>query len=437
MMVSRQGTSEEPFLHWMRREWCLVLITTGVGLDWLPAVLASPESPKLDQLSGTKLLILPGLALAFVLRRTWVVKPHPLAVAYLGTLLIGGGMGWLAGNVEVWRLTAVAVNGFILLYFLKLRSLVSIKRILVITFVLSILIPVIQWLTKLGIVAKDNVEQGPGFERVFSIFDSTTVGFAPLMIAACLGGLIFVHGRRQRVMVNALLAVGIVTLGLTGALLAAQRSGVLAYAATVLIALVLYSISERKRLMWVMKLSVVLVVAVFVAIFCLQDVANSLQARVTDSYALEDAVKLRLGGITTFLSDLLNPLDLVPKGHQSLFDRTGIEPHLLLSEAYYEGGPLFLAAVVAILIRFGLACVALRRSSDATARTIGTCLCAFGCGAAIQLSLQTGLVLRLLPVVLGVGIAAHRIMGSEAGRKRSIAEFAHVRGRYPLKQGAR
>jgi hypothetical protein len=409
-MVSSRTQPDEPFTRWMQREWLLVVITVGVGLDWLPWVMTGTDWPTLAQLSGTKLLVFPGLALAFLMRPVWILRPHRLGVAYLVTLATGGGMGWLAGNVALWRLTAIAVNGFLLLYFLKVKSLVSISRVLVITFVLSVFIPLMQWLTKLGILS-GGIEQSPGVERVFSIFDTSTVGFAPLMIPACLGGLIFARARPQRNAMNALLALGVVMFGFSGGVLAAQRSAVLAYGVALLTALALYTHAHRRQSKWVLKVTGVLALVSLSAVVYFRELASSVLARFSDQSAFEDAKDLRLGGFTTFLSDLFaNPFAVVPKGHQSLFDRTGVEPHLLLSEAYYEGGPLFLAAIVVILLKYALACVALVRSRDARARTIGLCLCAFGCGAAIQVTLQTALVLRLVPVILGCGIAAHQIV---------------------------
>ena len=413
-MVSSRPQPEEPFTRWLKREWVLVVITIGIGVDWLPWVFTGTDWPKLAQLSGTKLLVFPALALAFLLRPAWILRPHPLGVAYLVTLGIGGGLGWLAGNVAMWRLTAIAVNGVILLYFLKVKSLVSIRRVLVITFILSLFIPLMQWLTKLGMIS-GGIEQSPGVERVFSIFDTSTVGFAPLMIAACLGGLTFVQARRRRNAMNALLALGLVMFGVSGGVLAAQRSAVLAYSVALLAALGLYIVEQRRRSKWVLKVTAVLAILSLTAVVYFSDLASSVVTRFTDRSAFEDAKDLRLGGFTTFLWDLFtNPLALVPKGHQSLLDRTGVEPHLLLSEAYYEGGPLFLTAVVVILVKYALACLALVRSPDDRARTIGMCLFAFGCGAAIQVTLQTALVLRLVPVILGCGIAAHHLVRNRA-----------------------
>jgi hypothetical protein len=408
--------AEEPFLAWMKREWLLVAITTGIALDWLPWVL-SPFATGLGLLSGTKLVVLPGLVLATARRPAWITRPHVLGVAYLLTILFGGSLGWLAGNVTLGRLTAIVVNGFILIYFAQLRSLLSIRRVLAIVFVFSIPVPVVQCLTALGIISTGllaalGVAPIAGDTRVFSIFDSTTVGFVPLMIPACLGGLLFVKSPGHRTTVNVLLAAGLVAFGATSALVAQQRSGVLAYGVSILAALMLYIAEHRKRLLW-------LVPAFGIAGLAVASYAQTLitpaQERFADTAAYEGAKELRLGGFTTFLSDVVeNPLNPVPKGHQSLLDRTGVEPHLLVSEAYYEGGPLFLVAIVVILITFAGACVALARSTDARARTIGNCLCAFGCGAAVQVTLQTALALRLVPLVIGVGIAAERIRRVQA-----------------------
>jgi hypothetical protein len=145
-----------------------------------------------------------------------------------------------------------------------------------------------------------------------------------------------------------------------------------------------------------------------------REVATEAQERFSDVEAYEGAKSLRLGGLFTFFSDVLeNPLNPVPIGHQSLLDRTGVEPHLLVSEAYYEGGPIFLVVILVILYKFGAACIALARSADPHARIVGNILCAFGAGAAIQVTIQTALGLRLVPLVLGVGIAARRVMRAQ------------------------
>ncbi|HKW01843.1 MAG TPA: hypothetical protein VJN96_18595 [Vicinamibacterales bacterium] len=409
------GPAEEPFLPWLRREWLLVMITVGVAVDWLPWFL-TPYLPQFGQLSGTRLLVVPGLALACLLRPSWIARPSAIGVLYLAAIAVGGGLGYLAGTVELSRLTSIVVSGLILLYFLQVRSLVSARRVLAITFALTPLVPAVQCLTKVGVIsaatlAAMGIAQVPGDTRIFSIFDSTTVGLAPLMIAACLGGLIFVQSRRHRTVVDAILAVGVIGFGATSALVAQQRSGILAYAISTVTALVLYVVSQRRRTAWMTTILLVFGAAAIVSAYFAADMTSQALSRFANTSAYQDARELRLGGLTTFLADLADdPLNPVPKGHQSLLHRTGVEPHLLLSEAYYEGGPIFLVVIVFIVYKFARACVALARSDLASARTIGICLCAFGCGAALQVSLQTALALRLIPMVLGVGIAAARTM---------------------------
>ncbi len=422
MLTAATAKVPEPsLLEWARQEWLLVVITIGVALDWLPWVL-TPYVSHLGTLSGTRLLVLPGLAVACVTQPSWILRPRLLGVVYLLALMVGGGLGWLAGTVETQRLIAISVNGLILLYFLQMRSLVSIRRVLAITFVCSLLVPVVQALTKLGVVtpamlARLGVVLVPGDDRIFSVFDSTTVGLVPLMIAACLGGLIFIRSRRFRTMLSAVGGVALIGFGVTSALVAQQRSGVIAYAVSALVGLVLFVVFERVRPIWRRHVLLVVAVAVLLPAWYARDWVEPVRARFTDAPAYEGAKDLRLGGLTTFVADLADdPWDPVPKGHQSLLHRAAVEPHLILSEAYYEGGPLFLAAVVAILIKFGASSVSLLRSADGNARTIGACLCAFGCGAAIQVMLQTALALRLIPLVLGVGIAAARIARANAVR---------------------
>src|SRR5664280_612227 len=410
---------------WFRSEWCLVLITVGIGIDWLPSVLAASDSAEMAKWSGTKLLVLPGLLCAFIRRPSWVVRPHPLGVAYLLAVGIGGGLGWLAGNVQIWRLVAIVVNGLILLYFLRMRSLCSIKRVLAISFGLSILVPVVQWLTKMGIFYPDvpkSIEEGPDFERIFSLFDTTTIGFAPLLIAASIGGLVFVQGRLMGKLPSVVVCMSVVSFGVSGTILAAQRSGIAAYGASLLAALVLYAMWERRRMAWLLMVGIVLIGTVSISWESLGDVGGSLETRFMDRTGFDEALELRYDGVRTFLSDLMGSLDLTAKGPDSLFRRTGVFPHLLLSEAYYEGGPLFFGVIGVILVRFGIACVFVARSSGRDAKIVGLCLCAFGAGAAIQVSIQTALVLRLLPLILGVGIAAGDIMAIRA-------RFERLRGR--------
>jgi hypothetical protein len=419
--------SEEPVFAWLKREWLLVLITVGIGIDWLPFMLM-PYVPQFGPLSGTRLLVMPGLVLAGLLKPSWITRPHVLAVAYLVTILIGGGLGWFAGTVPLGRLNTLLVNGLILAYYLRLRSLVSIRRVLAITFVLSVGVPIIQCLAALGIItpgwltALGSPPDPDG--RIFSIFDTTTPGFVPLMIPAGLGGLLFVQARSQRTFVNAVLAAGLLAFGLTSALLAQQRSGVLAYAVSLLTALVLYVSWQRKRLAWLLVgFGLLSLVAANLA----QQVLTPAAERFGNAALYEDQKDLRLRGLTTFLTDFADdPLNLVPIGQDSLLNRTGIAPHLLVSEAYYSGGPLFLAAIVAILFRFAAACVALARSPDANARLIGNCLCAFGAGAAVEVMLQTSLGLRIVPLVVGVAIAGHGVRRAQV-RRAALARLTWQR----------
>jgi hypothetical protein len=401
---------EWKYFAWLRRDWCLIVITVGIGLDWLPTVMASENAPEMGQWSGTKLLVLPGLFWALIAKPGWISRPHAIGLGYMVALAIGGGMGLAAGNVQMWRFVAIGVNGLILMYFLSVKSIQSVREVLGISVGLSALIPVVQWMTRLGLMAPENIEKGPDFERVFSIFDTTTVGFAPLLIAASIGGLVFCGSRSSVGIWRTLAACSLVAFGLTGALLAAQRSGVMAYGATLFAALVIFAVIRRKGVRSLVALVVLLGGIAFLAQDFFNDLSSSLGARFSDAVAFDDAVDLRLSGLMTFVTDLRNPLDLVPKGSDSLFLRTGVFPHLLLSEAYYEGGPIFLAIILGILARFMVACWRLVRCREEDARGVGMCLCSFAVGMAVQVSIQTALVLRLLPLVLGVGIAADEIV---------------------------
>jgi len=189
---------------------------------------------------------------------------------------------------------------------------------------------------------------------------------------------------------------------------AQQRSGVLAYAISLTTALALYIRWDRRRLLWLLiGFGLVSVLAADTV----QRVLTPAAARFSDARALEDAKDLRLRGFLTFLSDFAeNPVNLVPIGQDSLLDRTGIAPHLLVSEAYYTGGPLFLAMVLVLLFQFGRASLRLAWSSNARARIIGNVLVAFGTGAAVQIMLQTSLGLRIVPLVIGLAISGERAL---------------------------
>ena len=66
----------------MKREWLLVVITVGIGIDWFPFLLTG-YFPQLAPLSGTRFVVIPGLALAFLRRPSWLTKPHVIGFAYL------------------------------------------------------------------------------------------------------------------------------------------------------------------------------------------------------------------------------------------------------------------------------------------------------------------------------------------------------------------
>lgn len=421
-----EGLPDEPFRQWMKREWLLVVITVGIGIDSFPFLLTG-YFPQLAPLSGTRFVVIPGLALAFLRRPSWLTKPHVIGFAYFVTLLIGGGLGWLAGTVSEGRLTTLIVNGVILLYYIDVRSLNSLRHVLAITFVLSIGVPIVQDLAALGILSEawlQSLGAPPGDGRVFSIFDTTTPGFIPIMIPACLGGLIFLQGRTRRPTVMALLAAALIVFGSTSALVAQQRTGVLAYLVSLFTAVLLYVRRHGKQLVWLLVgFGLVSVLAADTA----RRVLSPATERFSDAGAYADAKDLRLGGFLMFLSDFSeNPFNLVPIGGESLLKRTGVAPHLLVSEAYYSGGPLFLALILALLFKFAQASLRLAWSSDPGARTIGNCLCAFGAGAAIEIMLQTSLGLRIVPLMIGVAIAGERVLRAR-GRTAPVSRVAGAR----------
>lgn len=411
-MLSDRLAADGPIGAWIKREWLLVAITTGVAIDWLPWIL-TPLLPGLGVLSGTRLLVLPALVLDALRRPGWLTRPHVLGVLYLGTCAIGCGLGWLSGTVSTARFVALLINGVLLIYYLDVRSLVSARRVLGIVFAGSLLVPLIQLLTKLGVITTPMLEAlGLSLEfsgtRVFSIFDSTTVGFVPLIIPACLGGYLFLPPRRRTV--GALvLAAAIMIFGATSAVVAEQRSGVLAYALSTAVAIGCHLAGQGGYARRLLMVGMAGVLALGAGLF-LGGLASEARQRFGDADALEAAKELRLGGVTTFISDLtVDPWNPVPLGHQSLLDRTGVEPHLIFSEAFYEGGLIFLVAVTLVLFKFAAASIRLARSGDPEVRRLGNILSAFGAGAALDVLIQTALGLRLVPLIIGIGIAIDRI----------------------------
>src|SRR5262249_12961248 len=170
----------------------------------------------------------------------------------------------------------------------------------------------IQSLAALGILPEAwllSLGAPPGDGRVFSIFDTTTPGFNPLMIPACMGGLIFLRGpARRHATVTAVLAAALVAFGITSALVAQQRSGVLAYVISLFTAVLLYFRWHQKHLLWL------LVGFAFVGVVAAEagrGVFTPATERFSDAAAYEDAKDLRMRGLLTFLSDFAgNPVNL-------------------------------------------------------------------------------------------------------------------------------
>jgi hypothetical protein len=271
--------------------------------------------------------------------------------------------------------------------------------------------------------------------RVFSIYDTTSPGFIPIMIPACLGGLVFVSGKPRRPILTAGLAAAAVMFGITSALVAQQRSGVLAYAATLLVAIALHRRAHMRRLVWLL--------AGFglVAVLAAEDARRAFSPaaeRFSDAQALEESRDLRLGSFLVLFSDVADdPFRLVPIGNASVENRTGLAPHLLVSEAYYSGGPLLLGVVLVLLFRFARASLRLALAGEPRARMIGQCLCAFGAGAVVVIMLQTALGLRIIPLMFGVAIAGERLLRARAkSADQTVATPFPIRAADPLNTAA-
>lgn len=335
--------------RWVRSHPLEVMVVVGVLLDWLPRLLTGSE-----YLSGTKLLILPAIAVDMVLRaRLYLRLRGTIGFSLVVSLLLG--LGVAVGTVEWPRMMGVLPSLAIALFVLRLRSRQDMLAILRLATVLSLAVPVVIILNSLGLVsAVDPVELPGGLSRYRGGTNWSSIGLYLILPAAFLGGSLFpTGGRPGQKLRRTLMSMPLVGLVVVAALLTGQRAAVLCVAACACLSFLSGIVAGRASV-----LIPTLALALSVPLFFpgsrggLDTATGAFQTRMEGALNRDEAsAEGRIDMYRMLVRDLgQHPLFVSP-GEGGMYETLGFGPHFLVGEAYYNGGLGLFLLVVALFLR--------------------------------------------------------------------------------------
>lgn len=429
------GSPDQTVLGWMRKNPLCVFVVTFVMLDWVPPAIATKLGFPAERLSGATFWVGPVVVSILIAlgRHPWTLRNATSGWIGILSVIVGVGPAVCFQTVEPQRLVAMLVSSLLLFYFRLIRTLDDCRAILLYATYLSIATGIGQYLGSIGYLIPfvDTVSVfDKSISRVFVAGNTANVGFIPLFAAASAGGILLTRTGDRSGLVPQLIAFGLLGSGCYAISVAAQRSSAIAFSIALLLALSYYIMSSKKSELLSFGLTVIIAVGLIGANGeRISEKVDSLRSRLDESNTasnLSSASELRLAGVKYFLHDLTTELPLVPKGPGSMKEAIGIFPHNVPAESYYYGGLILLLALLAGLIKI-LKNIAhtYRRGRTEAHRSFAVVMLFLGLGMSCHFMFQTGLLLRPLAMLMGLGLCSGwQAAWRSEGRPQSSSETA-------------
>jgi len=401
-----------------------IIVTLGIVLDWAPAYFFGIDP---QTFSFTKYLVLPLIAMDVIRRPTLYLSARIMWFAFLlgAGLLLGSGGGVFLGTVTAKRLWSLLPIVPVTAYFLTPRSADRIQAILRAAFWSALLVPVSLLLSYFGVIepsqlSADSDESGAEVVRLLAGTSWSSLGLYCLICASTGGGAFLYATKVGRGFFKAV-GFGLVALmGLAAVIITGQRTSPIAYVVGFAIAVVLFGIAVRRRSPWRMIIATG-VLAYLAIVFIpnqLEDMSSTFSRRWTRVAESRDlGIKLdREQILEEMLSQVREDPRFFPPGMSRLIERSGNGAHILLGEAYFDGGlPLFVAVVVGVLVSLVSATRMLLRSQTETHRATAVVLIAQLIGSIIVTLLNPALHIRLWWMFTGLWIGSGRMLSQRSG----------------------
>lgn len=385
-----------------------LVVTLGIVLDWAPSYFLHINA---GVYSFTKFVVTPLILLDMIVRLpTYLRSKAPFyGLIYLIAFLIGVGGGYTIGTISWQRFFELMPTVPILLFYLKRRTRAEVQLVLKYAFYASLLIPISLVLAKLGVLKPSQVEVlnvgGERMTRIWAGAESSTAGLYLLFPAVMLGGLTIRKKAGGASWLGDVVVGAVILLGLVGALLTGQRAAVILYALCLILSMVMnVRGGKNKRFAHLAVVLIILALSGFVLARQMKEVSGtSVHRIVTMNQQGGSNLTGRMAFYKTIYRDLTTRPQLIAPGDQEMRRKYGEGPHLILGEAYYDGGLLFM-----IVLFWGIVIGGVRSwkewKADKRSGPIptGGMLFLLWFGFFVYLSIDPGLHTRLVYVILGL-----------------------------------
>ena len=328
---------------------------------------------------------------------------------YLIAFLIGVGGGYTIGTISWQRFFELMPTVPILLFYLKRRTRAEVQLVLKYAFYASLLIPISLVLAKLGVLKPSQVEVlNVGGERMTRIWARSRVEHRwslPAVSRCHAGGPHDQKESRRRQLARRRCRGSRYPSRSRRSPATGQRAAVILYALCLILSMVMnVRGGKNKRFAHLAVVLIILALSGFVLARQMKEVSGtSVHRIVTMNQQGGSNLTGRMAFYKTIYRDLTTRPQLIAPGDQEMRRKYGEGPHLILGEAYYDGGLLFM-----IVLFWGIVIGGVRSwkewKADKRSGPIptGGMLFLLWFGFFVYLSIDPGLHTRLVYVILGL-----------------------------------
>ena len=400
-----------------------LIVTLAIMLDWAPSYYLG-TSPAL--FSFTKFLVTPIILFDILAKFSSYLRSKAMVygLIYLTLFMVGVGGGYLYGTISWHRFFELLPTVPILFFYLKRRTRAEVEVVIRYAFYASLLVPVSLVLAKLGILAPSLIGQfdpaqvaqfdlhAGDLRRIYAGTSSSETGLFLVFPAVMIGGIAIRKKLGGLSWVGDAIVGLIILAGLVGALVTAQRAAIFIYILCLVLSLVMnFKSGKGKRIGHIVVVLIMLALAM--GLFATQIKKASETAMFRLRTTTEEHAGSGLSGRTAFYDTLYTDLTTRPHltapGSEELFRKFGVGPHLILGEAYYDGGLVLMVVLLWGIVLGGVRALREWRTDRRHGGIpIGGILFLLWLGFFVYLSADPGLHSRLVYMILGLCIGRQR-----------------------------
>jgi hypothetical protein len=342
-----------------------ILISLAITLSWFPGYITGVLY---DKFGLTRWITVPLILISFLIEfKIYIaILIKPVIIGLVLATMIGMGGGVATGAVPIKTLLDFIPSLLIFVFYARKRDPKKCRNILISLLIGSWVLCIIITLAGFGLVPSEESVlikdfYSGTFERTFAGVSTTLLGPWVAILVGLLGGSIFCQNGIKKMVLGplSLLIVTFVTL------ITAQRAIALIAVLGSFMALIGIMIggnqktkrdNKIKNKIRYTKLSFIFFIIFSILLFMvtkqiISEKTFTLKYRFLAITISQDyATVQRLDMWSYFIKDLITKPMLIGQGQREFIEYVGTVPHLIIGEAYYNGGILMLAALVIIMV---------------------------------------------------------------------------------------